>query len=129
MAAPLGVAAALAAAVGYVAAFDPGRPGPYPPPCPLLHYAGLYCPGCGGLRGLHALAHGDLARAAGCNALALAGYAVFAALWVIWLIRAARHGDTGLRIALRAGHWWTVGAVIAAFTVVRNLPWGAALAP
>ncbi len=88
----------------------------------------LYCPGCGGLRGLHALAHGDLGTALGANALAVAGYAAFAALWALWVARALRTGG-GMPVDLRARHWWLVGAVVLAFTVVRNLPFGRALAP
>lgn len=127
LAAPLGVAAGLAAAVTYVGAVDPGRPGRYPA-CPLLHWTGLYCPGCGGLRGLHALAHGDLAGALGANALAVAAYAAFAGFWAVWCVRALRDGS-GMRVALRPWARWALGGLVLAFTVVRNLPFGAALVP
>ncbi|MEV5507506.1 DUF2752 domain-containing protein [Streptomyces orinoci] len=127
LAAPLGVAALLAAAAALVGTVDPNRPGRYPA-CPLLAHTGLYCPGCGGLRGLYALTHGDMAAALRANALAAAGYAAFAVLWTVWLLRTLRGGE-GLRLPLRAGHGWALGAVVAAFTVLRNLPWGAALAP
>ncbi|MCA6091792.1 DUF2752 domain-containing protein [Streptomyces sp. SCA3-4] len=127
LAAPLGVAAGLGAAVAWVAVVDPNRPGRYPA-CPLLHWTGLYCPGCGGLRGLHALAHGDLVTALGANALAVAGYAVFAVLWGAWLVRAVRTGG-GMPVDLRAKHWWVLAGIVLAFTTVRNLPFGAALAP
>lgn len=127
LAAPLGVAAALAAAAGYVGAVDPNRPGHYPA-CPLLRHTGIHCPGCGGLRGLHALVHGDLAAALGANALAVAGYAAFAVFWAVWVVRAARTGG-GMPLRLRPVHWWALGALLAAFTVARNLPFGAALVP
>ncbi|MFI9234672.1 DUF2752 domain-containing protein [Streptomyces sp. NPDC053079] len=125
--APLGVAAALGAAVAWVGAVDPGLPGHYPT-CPLLRWTGLYCPGCGGLRGLHALVHGDPVAALGANALAVAGYAAFAVLWVLWLVRALRTGG-GMPVELRAKHWWVLAGVVLVFTVVRNLPFGSALAP
>ncbi|MEU7133812.1 DUF2752 domain-containing protein [Streptomyces sp. NPDC046261] len=125
--APLGVAAALGAAVAWVGTVDPGLPGHYPA-CPLLRWTGLYCPGCGGLRGLHALVHGDVITALGANALAVAGYAAFAVLWVLWLFRALRTGG-GMPVELRAKHWWALAAVVLVFTVVRNLPFGSALAP
>ncbi|GAA2724726.1 MULTISPECIES: DUF2752 domain-containing protein [Streptomyces] len=127
LAPPLGVAAALGAACAGVGAVDPGVPGRYPV-CPLLHWTGLYCPACGGLRGLHALVHGDLAAAVGANALAVAGYAVFAVLWARWLVRAARSGG-GMPLRPGARHAWAVAGVVLVFTVVRNLPFGAALAP
>ncbi|MEU5475204.1 DUF2752 domain-containing protein [Streptomyces lydicus] len=127
LAPPLGALAATAAAFAYVGAVDPNRPGHYPV-CPLLHLTGLYCPACGGLRSAHAVAHGDLTAALGANALAVAGYAACAVFWVLWLGRAARGRPTaGPRP--RAVHWWALAALLLAFTVVRNLPFGSGLAP
>jgi len=94
--------------------------------CPLA-MMGIYCPGCGGLRSAHAFAHGDLAAAFGANALAVVGYGIFAVLWAVWLVREVC--GRPLRIALRPVHWWAIGAVLLIFTVVRNLPFGSALAP
>ncbi|MFI0911164.1 DUF2752 domain-containing protein [Streptomyces abikoensis] len=127
LAAPLGVAAGLGAAVTWVGVVDPNRPGSYPA-CPLLRWTGLYCPGCGGLRGLHALAHGDLGTALGANVLAVAGYAAFAVLWTLWLVRAARTGG-GMPAVFRPEHGWTLAGIVLLFTVVRNLPCGSALVP
>ncbi|MEU2247658.1 DUF2752 domain-containing protein [Streptomyces sp. NPDC019224] len=126
IATPAGVLAVVVGAFGYVAAVDPNQPGHYPV-CPLLRFAGVYCPGCGGLRSAHAFAHGDLAAAFGANALAVVGYGIFAVLWTVWLVREAR--GKPLRTDLRAVHWWGIGAVLLLFTVVRNLPFGSALAP
>ncbi|MFI1795914.1 DUF2752 domain-containing protein [Streptomyces sp. NPDC020379] len=127
LAAPAGVAAAIAAAFAWIGAVDPNQPGHYPA-CPLLRWTGLYCPGCGGLRGVHALAHGDLPAALGANAAAVAAYAAFLALWLAW-VRAALRGRDGVRLPLRAPHWWAAGALLLAFTVVRNLPCGSWLVP
>ncbi|WP_433888800.1 DUF2752 domain-containing protein [Streptomyces sp. CA-111067] len=123
---PLAVLGGVAAGFGYVATVDPNAPGHYPA-CPLLYYTGLYCPGCGGLRGAYALAHGRLCASVGCNALAVAGYVIFAMVWAVWAGRAMR----GRRFepALRPGHRWAVYGLVLVFTVVRNLPFGAALAP
>ncbi|MFE0194013.1 DUF2752 domain-containing protein [Streptomyces sp. NPDC059008] len=127
LAAPLGALAAVAAAFAVVGAVDPNEPGHYPV-CPLLHLTGVYCPACGGLRSAHALAHGDPAAALGANALAVAGFAACAVFWAIWLGRAARGRRTpGPRP--RAVHWWALGGLLLAFTVVRNLPFGSGLAP
>ncbi|MGI5337361.1 DUF2752 domain-containing protein [Streptomyces sp. CA-181903] len=125
--APLGVAAGLGAAAALVGTVDPNEPGHYPV-CPLLHFTGLLCPACGGLRGLHALLHGDLPAALRANALAVPGYAVFAVLWAAWCVRAVRR-DGGMPLALRPAHWWGIGLLVLAFTVVRNLPCGAMLVP
>jgi hypothetical protein len=123
---PLGALAGVVAAFTYVGLIDPNHPGHYPV-CPLFALTGVYCPGCGGLRCAHAVAHGDLATAFSDNALAVVGFGAFAVVWVTWLLR-ARRGITG-RIGVSARWWWAVGALVAIFTVVRNLPFGSALAP
>jgi len=128
LAAPLGCAAVAGAAFAYVAAVDPNRPGHYPA-CPVLTVTGLYCPGCGGLRSAHALAHGDLPAALGANALAAVLAVLFAAGWLHWTWRAARARPFTLPVRLRVRHAWAAGVLVAAFTVVRNTPLGAALAP
>ncbi|WP_418956520.1 DUF2752 domain-containing protein [Streptomyces tritici] len=124
--APLGTLAGVAAAFAYVGTVDPNEPGHYPV-CPLLRLTGLYCPGCGGLRSAHAFVHGEFAVAFGSNALAVIGYGVFAILMAVWLVRAVR--GRPVRIGLAGGWWWALGALVAVFTLVRNLPFGAALAP
>ncbi len=126
LATPAGVMAAVVGAFAYVATVDPNEPGHYPV-CPMLRFTGVFCPGCGGLRSAHAFAHGDLAAALGANALAVVGYVVFAAVWLLWTVRASR--GRPMRIALAPGYWWGIGAVLVVFSVVRNLPFGSALAP
>ncbi|WJY54714.1 DUF2752 domain-containing protein [Streptomyces chengbuensis] len=126
LAAPLATMAVVAGAFAYVGAVDPNEPGHYPV-CPLLRFTGIYCPGCGGLRSAHAFIHGDLGTAFGANALAVAGYLLFAVLWAGWIVRAA--GAKPVRITLGPAWWWGLGALLAVFTVVRNLPFGSGLAP
>ncbi|GAA2510575.1 DUF2752 domain-containing protein [Streptomyces gobitricini] len=123
---PLGALAGVAAAFAYVGTVDPNEPGHYPV-CPLLRFTGLLCPGCGGLRSAHAFIHGDPATALGANALAVAAYVLFAVGIVFWLVRAVR--GLPVRITLGPVWWWSGGVVLAVFSVVRNLPFGAALAP
>ncbi|MEV0987539.1 DUF2752 domain-containing protein [Streptomyces flavotricini] len=119
--------AAAGLAFAYVGTVDPNEPGHYPV-CPLFRLTGILCPGCGGLRSAHAFAHGDLITALGANALAVVGYFVFAGFMILWLVRAGRGGPTP-RFALRRPHWWAVGVLALVFVVVRNLPFGTALAP
>lgn len=126
LAAPAGALAAVAGAFAYVAANDPNEPGHYPA-CPLLQFTGLYCPGCGGLRAAHALAHGDLPTALGANALAVAGIAACAVLWLYWCVRVIRVRPAELRP--RPVYLWLFAGLGLAFTVVRNLPFGTALTP
>ncbi|MEV6955080.1 DUF2752 domain-containing protein [Streptomyces sp. NPDC051183] len=127
LAAPALTLAAAAAALAYVGTVDPNEPGHYPV-CPLFRLTGILCPGCGGLRSAHAFAHGDLVVAFGANAMAVVGYFVFAGFMALWLVRAARGGPS-VRFALKPLHWWVIGTVALAFSVVRNLPFGSALAP
>ncbi|MFG2312172.1 DUF2752 domain-containing protein [Streptomyces sp. NPDC048566] len=126
LSAPAGVLAAVVGAFAYVGAVDPNQPGHYPA-CPLLRLTGIYCPGCGGLRSAHAVAHGDVAAALTDNAPAVGGYLVFAVLWAFWVIRSLR--GRPVRLDLGPVHLWTVGTLLLVFTVVRNLPFGAWLHP
>lgn len=126
LAVPLGVLGGVALAFAYVGAVDPNEPGHYPA-CPFLQLTGAYCPGCGGLRSAHAVAHGDLSGAFGANALAVVGYALFAVIWTVWAVRAAR--GRAVSLALGRVQLWIVGGVVLAFTVVRNLPFGGFLTP
>ncbi|MGW3205048.1 DUF2752 domain-containing protein [Streptomyces sp. NPDC001135] len=126
LAVPAGLLTAVTGAFAYVGAVDPNEPGHYPV-CPLYRLTGLYCPGCGGLRGAHAFVHGDLLAALRDNALGVAAYLGFAVLWTVWVIRAVR--GRPMRVDLGPVHLWTAGAVVLLFTVVRNLPSGGWLHP
>lgn len=126
VAGPLAVAAAAGAGVAYVAAVDPNEPGHYPT-CPFLLVTGWFCPGCGALRTVHALAHADLGEALSLNVLVLAALPLLAAIWGAWLLRAW----TGRPRRWAAPGWslWTMLAVVLGFWVLRNLPPFAVLAP
>ncbi len=126
LAVPVGLLAAVAGAFAYVAAVAPNEPGHYPV-CPLLHLTGLYCPGCGGLRSAHAVAHGDLLTALQANAPAVLGYAAFALLWTVWVVRTAR--GRPFRLDPPPALVWSAGALLLVFTVVRNTPFGGWLHP
>ncbi|GLX48192.1 membrane protein [Streptomyces hygroscopicus subsp. hygroscopicus] len=126
LATPAGTLAAVVGAFAYVGAVDPNHPGHYPV-CPLYRFTGLYCPGCGGLRSAHAFVHGDLVAALHDNAPAVAGYLLFAVLWVVWAARAWRGRPAQLRLG--SAQMWSLGALLLVFTVVRNLPFGAWLHP
>ena len=126
LAVPVGVLGSVIAAFAYVGTVDPNEPGHYPA-CPLLRLTGVFCPGCGGLRSAHAFIHGDLTTALGANALAVVGYGVFAVLWTLWAVRAAR--GQRVRIELGPAHLYGIGVLVAVFTLVRNLPFGAWLHP
>jgi len=85
--APLAAGAAVLAATAFVALVDPNEPGHYPL-CPTQYLTGLDCPGCGGLRAVHALAHGDVAAALDHNVfIVLVLLPACVVLWLAWLRR------------------------------------------
>ncbi|MQS11793.1 DUF2752 domain-containing protein [Streptomyces kaniharaensis] len=119
--------AAVALPALYVSVVDPNAPGHYPD-CPFLAATGWWCPGCGGLRCVHALTHGDLTGALHDNAVAVLLFAVLAVLWLRWGW-AALTGGQGPRISVGARRWALIALLVVVFTVVRNLPIGAGLVP
>jgi hypothetical protein len=60
--------AVVAAAMVMLDFFDPATSGLFPP-CPVHYLTGWYCPGCGSLRALHQLLHGNLNAAWALNPL------------------------------------------------------------
>lgn len=96
--------------------------------CPFLLLTGQPCPGCGGLRSMNLLMHGDLAGAASSNLAAVVALAVGAVAWLVWTSRRARGVDASL-FTWRAPAWTAVGVMLAVFWLLRVTPWGAWLAP
>ena len=100
--------------------FDPATHGFYPI-CPLHQMTGLLCPGCGTLRALHQLTHGNFAAAWGLNPFVMALWPV--ALWLvarelIWL-------TTGRRLpglVTRPIFGWALVAGLVIFGILRNVP-------
>lgn len=125
--APLGVAAATGGVFAVVGVIDPNEPGHYPT-CPFLWATGLYCPGCGTLRTIHALAHLDPVAALGLNPLAVAMIPFLVFWWGRWLVAAWRGRPRRTTLAHPA-YLWAFLAVVVVYWVVRNLPFGAFLAP
>ena len=109
----------LAAAGAILFFFDPARYAFYPN-CFLRSITGLNCPGCGSLRAIHELLHGDVIAAARLNLLLVLSVPV-------GLLFAAQKGVAWLRgepVSFDVDRvWlWTFVIVAAVFTVVRNLP-------
>ena len=130
--APLLTAGGVGLGVAALAARDPHAAGSYGM-CPYLLVTGFYCPGCGILRGVNHLANGEVGAAVGSNLLFFVVVApALAFTWVLW----AAHAWTGQPPSdLRLGRVGRTILVVAAvlltvtFTVVRNTPAGAWLAP
>lgn len=69
----LGTGAVAVGALAYVGLADPHRSNFFFPACQFKALTGLDCPGCGGLRMMHDLLHGDLAAAVVDNVFLLVG--------------------------------------------------------
>ena len=115
----IGAAAAVAGAC-LIYLVDPREPGNYPR-CWFLYLTGCYCPGCGALRSMHQLLHGDIVSALGYNPyvmLLLPALLYYfgsrgLAAYGVRRLRRPRLSATKIRILL---------AAIIAFWVLRNLP-------
>ena len=115
-----GICAVTGAAILMLDFFDPATSGLFPP-CPLRYLTGWYCPGCGSLRALHQLLHGNLAAAWALNPLTvilLPFLAYGIASYAVFEIR-GRHLP---RLFLPAVSIRVLGAVIILFGIARNIP-------
>ena len=116
----LALAAAAAAGAVLLWFVDPHQAGNPLPPCPSRWLTGLFCPGCGSTRALHALLHGDLPGALAMNPLLVLSLPVVAVLALEWLrLLPAKLAPVALRIG-NARAW---AVVLIAYGVLRNLPW------
>ncbi len=111
---------AAAAAVILLRIFDPASSGIFPP-CPVHYLTGWYCPGCGSLRALHALLHGNLMQAWAMNPLTVM-LLPFLSYGLIseGLVRVRGRGLP--QPSLSAVQIRALFLVIVIFGVVRNLP-------
>ena len=122
LAGPVGTAVLAVGACSYLAAVDPNESGRYPV-CPSQALLGIDCPGCGGMRGMYCLMHGDLAGAMNHNLLLLAILPIAVTLWVIWLVRAIRGSYPEVtQQQYKSRNRMLIGGlvVLLAFGVIRN---------
>lgn len=119
--APLGVAAAAGLVCGAIWLGDPLSAGGPLPVCPTKALLGIDCPGCGSLRMIYCLLHGDVIGAVRFNALGFV-----AVLFLIWAFGAWTYGRViDRRVVSWQHHRWAAVvalALVAAWFVVRNLP-------
>ena len=110
----LGSGALLAGALVYIGLVDPHNPDSVFPVCPFRLLTGWNCPGCGALRMIHDVLHGDLAAAINDNVLLLVGIPVLVGL----ILLRRRRGKSLLTVPAGV----TIATVALAWTVARNLP-------
>lgn len=96
--------------------------------CPLYALTGIYCPGCGGLRGVNDLSDGHVGAAASSNLLLVLAIPVVMFLLVRWTWAAWQGRDVAVVPHLSRSAKWGLGALVVVFWVARNLP-GSWLAP
>jgi hypothetical protein len=106
--------------------FNPSQHGFYPI-CYFHAATGLNCPGCGSLRALHHLLHGHIVAAAHSNALLLLCLPFLAGSGARMLAQKWRRQPVTLLV--RPAWLWMFLAAAIVFTVLRNLPAFAWLAP
>lgn len=126
IAAPLGVAAVAVSGAVLLHVRDP-RTSSYLP-CPFHAVTGLWCPGCGTTRAFGDLTRGDIVAAASSNVVAVVCVVVAVGVWGLWL--RARWTQTPLTVPHpNRAAVAVLFALLTVFTVVRNTPWGTAIAP
>ena len=119
--APLVVAASTTLMCAAIWAGDPTTPNGPLPVCPTKALLGIDCPGCGSLRMVYSLMHGNLFAAARFNALGLA-----AVVLLVWAYCSWTYGRlVGRRIrSWQHRRWAAIVALslVLAWFVVRNIP-------
>ena len=99
--------------------FDP-RQYHFYPVCFFHKATGLLCPGCGALRALHQLLHGQLATAFRFNPIL-----IMSLPFIFWFgARFARQkaGGQPLSLGLRPVWLWLILTAVLVISVLRNLP-------
>ena len=96
---------------------DPVRV-PIYPQCLFYQVTGLDCPGCGSLRAMHALLHGNIAAALHFNAFLVLSLPLFAGLGFVFL----RGRKTASAFRIKPVWLWLYLAALAIFAIARDLP-------
>ena len=100
--------------------FDPRNPGTFPI-CPFLGLTGFHCPGCGTLRALHQLLHGNVIAALGYNPLTVLSLPFIGYSLADGAMRAFRIA-TLPRVFIPHQFIWALFVGVIAFWVLRNVP-------
>ncbi|WP_028650647.1 DUF2752 domain-containing protein [Nocardioides halotolerans] len=90
---------------------------------------GIYCPGCGGLRAVNDLTHGDLGAALSSNIVVTVLIPVAVAFLALWAVDRWRGHQRQLSWSRYKPVVYALVTVLVIFTVMRNTGPGAWLAP
>jgi hypothetical protein len=106
--------------MGLLEFFDPATSRIFPP-CPVHYLTGWYCPGCGSLRAIHQLLHGNLRAAWAMNPLTVV-LLPFLSYGLLSSVLFELRGRGLPQPFLRAVWIRALCVVIVLFGIVRNLP-------
>lgn len=127
MRAPVATIGTLAVATLALRLRDPHQSGSWGY-CPTA-LLGLSCPACGGLRAVNDLTHGDVAAAASSNLLLLVLAPFVVVGLAVWTLDRWRGVERGIPAPVQRWMWGIGVGVAIVFTIARNTPAGAWLAP
>jgi hypothetical protein len=116
----IAIAGGLTALSTILFAFNPAVSVFYPP-CPFHFLTGFYCPGCGTLRALHQLLHGNLLAAMKLNVLTVI-LVPFIGYGFVFYITAGIKSRSLPKIFIPAALIWILFGVIILFGILRNIP-------
>ena len=106
--------------------FNPAR-FPFYPVCNFYRLTGLHCPGCGALRAIHQLLHGDILSAIHYNALLVCSLPFLG--WYLVRLNMRQLNREPVSQTIRPSWLWMAFGVLVLFGILRNLPWFSWLAP
>ncbi|KAF1712619.1 hypothetical protein CSC70_03720 [Pseudoxanthomonas kalamensis DSM 18571] len=107
-------------ALSVVSRIDPNAQGSLLPECPFHALTGLYCPGCGSTRCLHALTQLDVLQALTMNPLLTLALPFIALMALNAAGVRLRPLDPLIRVLAKPQLWLVL---LLGFAVLRNLPW------
>jgi hypothetical protein len=92
------------------------------PRCPVLAITGWQCPGCGSLRGIHALLNGEIWKSLQLNILLIPALIYFTLLLILELLR-TNYPRAELIYRKFSGRLaaWIIFAIIILWGIVRNI--------
>jgi Protein of unknown function (DUF2752) len=106
--------------VGMLFVFDPATTAMFPP-CPVRYLTGWYCPGCGSLRAMHQLMHGNLHAAWAMNPLTVI-FLPFVAYGLVSHVLLEIRGRALPQFFIPASYIRALGVIVILFAIARNLP-------
>ena len=111
---------AIGAALSGLFVFDPAIWNFYLP-CPFHELTGFHCPGCGSLRAIHQLLHGNLTAALGLNPFMVLSLP-FLGYWLISRGVLAVRGRPLVNFIVPSFWIWMLLVSILLFWILRNIP-------